>query len=84
MKFGNLIAWLFLYLLIDFSMYTFAPKRLDYYSLRDMYTEYVINQQDLTDVVFRKETAWQLFPLIIVYFICVLGPSKGWRFPGFG
>ena len=42
---------------------------IGYYGIMEMYTDYDVNHQDLKTVLFRKETAFLLIPLIATLYI---------------
>lgn len=67
----------FLYWALVIYVYTFMDKAVaflnqfvdvGYYSLWNMYEEYYKHSQDLTGIIFRKDTAWQVIPLCLAFY----------------
>jgi hypothetical protein len=56
------------YIIID-KVISLLVVNAGYYSLGDMFEEFYTNQQDLTDVLFRLNTAWQVIPLFLAFYI---------------
>ena len=73
----NSIVFLAVFVAMDFAA-RFLNKffNFGYYGLSEMYEEYTVNSQDLTDVVFTRYTAFLAIPLIAAF--CISPIVRKW------